>query len=366
MAARRPDETHRVATPLELFFDLVFVVAVATAARDLHHGLAERHASDAVLGYLIAFFGIWRAWVGFTWFASAYDSDDVLYRLLAFVQMTGALIFASGVSALADRELLVPVSGYVVMRVALAIQWLRVAAGDPERRPTALRYATGVLVLQAGWIGLLFLPDDAVGVGLALAIAGELAVPVWAETTRPTPWHPHHIAERHGLFTLIVLGESVYAATVSIGMALASHSLGTMMPLIAGGVLILYSMWWLYFDDESHTLLSSTRRAFAWGYTHYLVFAAVAAVGAGLSAAADAVTEHPALGPRGVAWAVAIPVAIYVLCLWILMDRGHGRPFARAPGPVVAAVVLLTPLGPLPLLTMGLVSAVYVAVKVRG
>src|SRR5881396_2734969 len=94
---RAPDEEHRAATPLELFFDLVIVVAVAQAASGLHHALREGHLGAGVLMYSMVFFGVWWAWVNFTWFASAYDNDDVVYRLLVLVQLTGALVFAAGI-----------------------------------------------------------------------------------------------------------------------------------------------------------------------------------------------------------------------------------------------------------------------------
>ena len=103
--ARRPDEAHRVATPLELLFDLCFVVAVAQAGLALEAQLHEGHVGAGVLGYLSVFFAIWWAWMNFTWFASAYDSDDVPYRLVVFVQIAGSLVLAAGVSqAVADSD----------------------------------------------------------------------------------------------------------------------------------------------------------------------------------------------------------------------------------------------------------------------
>src|SRR5512132_623546 len=97
MVARPTDEAHRSATVLELFFDLCFVVAVAQAAAALHHQVSVDHVGNGVVGYVTLFFAIWWAWMNFTWFASAYDTDDVAYRLTTLVQISGALILAAGV-----------------------------------------------------------------------------------------------------------------------------------------------------------------------------------------------------------------------------------------------------------------------------
>src|SRR5690606_34541552 len=86
--------------PLELFFDLTFVVAVGRAADSLHHELAVDHVATALAAFAATFFAVWWAWMNFTWFASAHDSDDVAFRLLALVQMAGVLVLAArGTSA---------------------------------------------------------------------------------------------------------------------------------------------------------------------------------------------------------------------------------------------------------------------------
>ena len=89
MRARRGDESHRASTPLELLFDLCFVVAVAQAAAELHHAVAEDHLGAGLFGYVTVFFAIWWAWMNFSWFATAYDTDDVPYRLTTLVQIAG-------------------------------------------------------------------------------------------------------------------------------------------------------------------------------------------------------------------------------------------------------------------------------------
>ena len=334
-----------MATPLELFFDLVFVVAIAQAAAGLHHAVAELHAVDGLIGYLMVFFAIWWAWMVFTWFASAYDCDDVPYRLLVFVQLTGALLLGAGIPAMLEARApnVAIVAGYVIMRLALVVQWLRAAATDTPRRATARRYALGITVVQTLWVGVLFVSQNwLLPVFISLA-ALEIVIPLWAERNSPTTWHPHHIAERYSLLTLIVLGESVLSANDAIQSALAAGAaLQQLIPVIVGGLLIVFSMWWTYFDRPVHDLLTSLRKAFIWGYGHYFVFASAAAVGAGLAVAVDAATHTAKIGPVGAGVAVAVPVATYLLSLWFLHDRPEYRQ-TRAYGPIAAVFVLLTP-----------------------
>ena len=97
MRARDPHEPGRTASSLELFFDLVFVVAVSIAAVQLHHALTEDHVLPGLLSYAFLFFAIWWAWMNFTWFATSFDTDDWLYRGLTILQMVGVLVLAAGV-----------------------------------------------------------------------------------------------------------------------------------------------------------------------------------------------------------------------------------------------------------------------------
>ncbi|NUR89570.1 MAG: low temperature requirement protein A, partial [Nonomuraea sp.] len=210
MVARDTGEPHRVASTLELLFDLFFVVAVSISSSELHHAISEGHAASGVVNYVAVFFAVWWAWMNYTWFASAYDTDDWLYRVMTLIQMSGVLVFAAGVPrAFEEHDWKIVYLGYVIMRIAMVTQWLRAAKDDPAGRPTAIRYAIGICVAQVAWIGLLVAPDSWWMAVFALGVVLELAVPVWAERRRRTPWHPHHIAERYGLFVIIMLGENV-------------------------------------------------------------------------------------------------------------------------------------------------------------
>src|SRR4029453_11939624 len=179
--------------------------AVAQAANALHHEVSDDHVGNGVVGYVTLFFAIWWAWMNFTWFASAYDTDDVAYRLTTLVQIAGALILAAGVPAAMDgRDFAAIPLGYVVMRLALVTQWLRAAAADPPHRRSSLRFAAGITIVQLGWVLRLALPEGPGMAGFLVLAAAELAIPLWAERAAPPTWPPRHTAERHGLFTLTV------------------------------------------------------------------------------------------------------------------------------------------------------------------
>ncbi|MFD9126758.1 low temperature requirement protein A [Kitasatospora sp. NPDC059571] len=369
MAPRSRDEPHRTATPLELFFDLCFVVAVAQAGRQLAGHLAEGQLGTGLSGYLFVFFAIWWAWMNFSWFASAYDVDDVPYRLTTLVQITGVLILAAGVPRMFnDHDLVLGVAGYVVMRFAMVGQWLRAAACEEgAARRVALRYALGITLCQIGWGLILLVPHDAYNYVVPLGILAELSVPVIAERDAQTTWHPHHIAERYGLFTLIVLGETVAAATLAVQTALDEHeALGELLPIAAGGILLCFSAWWIYFARPIHDHLRSNRQAFLWGYGHYLVLGSAAAIGAGLEVAVEHAVGAAHITAAAATAAVTVPAALYLFTLWSLHARHLKRGAAQtAVLPVAAAAVLAcTALGGAGVLAAGLVAAAAVAVGI--
>jgi len=368
MVSRRTDEEHRVATVLELFFDLCFVVAVAQAAAGLHHAISEDHIADGVVSYLLVFFAVWWAWMNFTWFASAYDTDDIAYRLTTLVQIVGALVFAAGVPrAMDDRDFAVITLGYVIMRLAMVTQWLRASRSDPEHRTACVRYATGVAIVQVGWVARLALDQPWDMVGFAVLVVAELSVPIYAERTSMTNWHPRHIAERYGLFTIIVLGESVAAATVAIQKALDDDvSLADVATVAGGGILTVFAMWWLYFAKDAASLLTSKVWAFVWGYGHYFVFGSAAAVGAGLEINVDRASGETHIGDVAAAASVTIPVAVFLLAMWVLhWSPLHAGRWHQSLAPGGAAAVLLATFSPAPVLVTGLLmTALVVATTV--
>jgi low temperature requirement protein LtrA len=353
MKARSIREPHRTASQLELLFDLTFVVAVAALTSRFAHAIESGHALDALVPFLQVFFAIWWAWMNHTWFASSFDTDDVPFRLLTLVQMAGVLVLAAGVpAALDDNDYRAVTLGYLIMRLGLVAQWLRAAIEDPPSRVTALRYVVGITVAEVGWLLRLRLADaDALSDASLLAIfvalvAFELAVPPWAERKRPTSWHPHHIAERYGLFAIILLGESVLAASTGVQRAIAAE--GVSVPLVSVGaaaLVLVFALWWLYFlQPVGDGLASSRERSYVWGYGHYGVFAALAAVGAGLEAAVARTGDHVGASAVAVGFAVAVPVAVFLTLVWALHVPIIPRPVLR-PAVVLggASVIVLLP-----------------------
>ncbi|HZS20364.1 MAG TPA: low temperature requirement protein A [Pseudonocardiaceae bacterium] len=348
MRGRDPGEAHRASTSLELLFDLCFVVAVAQAAAQLHHALAEGHLATGLVGYAMVFFAIWWAWMNFTWFASAYDPDDVPYRLLTLLQMAGVLVLAAGVPAgLTHYDFTVITIGYVIMRIALVGQWLRAAAEHPAGRSASVRYAIGVSLVQAGWIARLWLPGAAGLAGFAVLVLAEIAVPIWAEYRgQPTPWHPRHVADRYGAFIIIVLGEVVLATLAAVQLSLSQQiAAGQVLLVAGGGLLLVFSLWWIYVTG-AEVQLTNLRTALVWGYGHYVCFAAVAALGAGLEVAIDTLDHHGHLSERAAAASVAVPVAVFMIVLAALHQVAHtgatGHPTLIAVGVITVSLVTLS------------------------
>ena len=324
---RDASEAHRVASPLELFTDLCYVVAIAQAAAQLHHAISEDHVASGVIYFCVAFFAIWWAWLNFAWFNSAYDPDDVLHRVLTLLQVFGSLVLAAGIPRIFEGDFMLGVAGYVVMRIGLIGMWIRAAQGHPDRRRTALRYAVGLGLIQVAWVASVVATGGEIPLPVfALLVLGDLLVPVAAESAGTTPWHTHHIAERYGLMFIIVLGEVVLSVTFALQDAFdAEHPPASLWLVVVGGVLATFSAWWLYFAREASEALSShsNRSGFVWGFGHYLVYGTIAAMGAGLAARVDFATHHSHVSGFVSAAAVTVPAALFVLALWFAQVRIH-------------------------------------------
>jgi low temperature requirement protein LtrA len=308
------------------------------------------HVGAGLAGFTFATFAVCWAWINFSWFASAYDTDDWVYRLTTMLQMVGVLILALGIpkvfSSIAAGEHVdnqVLVGGYVVMRVAMVIQWLRAARQDPDRRAACLTYASAITAAQVGWI-VIAIVNSSLGVTfilVAVMVGVEVTGPLLAEKRMGgTPWHAHHIVERNGLLTIIALGEGMVGTVASLSAVVAEHGWTTDAVLVAvAGTGLTFGMWWVYFVVPAGDLLHAHReRSFGYGYLHIVVFGSIVAMGAGLHAAADYIEHRSAMHSIGTVLAVALPVGVYIGALstglsaadpslgWLLCIRRADRP----------------------------------------
>jgi low temperature requirement protein LtrA len=369
MQPRDPAQPHRAASTLELFFDLVFVVAVSIASAQLHHALSHGDFVHGITSYAMVFFAVWWAWMNFTWFATSFDTDDWLYRVTTIVQMGGVLVFAAGIpAAFEEGDFTIPVLGYIVMRIAMVAQWLRASRGAGELRSATRRYALGIAAVQVLWVLFLLIPSGPVQIAAFVVFAViEVSVPVFAEYRRQTPWHPHHITERYGLFTLIVLGESLLASANAI--IDASHELESLVPLISISVLTLVvtaSLWWVYFWPPHHRAITTFGRSLRYGYTHYFVFAAAAAFSAGIEVELDVLIGESHLSNVAASFTVTIPIAIFLLGIWWIAIRENADRIVNTVIPVGAVLVLLDPILPIPVaITAGVLVVIVVVLVLR-
>ena len=326
MGGRDPHEKHRTATPLELFFDLTFVIAFGVAGSQFAHAVAEAHFWPGLLAFAFAMFAVIWAWINFTWFASAYDTDDWVFRVVTMVQMVGVLILAMGIEPMFHSIIegkhvdnVAMVLGYIIMRVALIFQWLRAARQDPARRETCLRYAKYVSAVQVGWVAVLLI-DASVATTFLMAaplFILEMAAPYFAERNINTPWHAHHIAERYGLLAIIALGECLIGAIETLRAIVAVHGWTLDAALVGlSGTGLAFALWWIYFILPSGPALHVQRhRSWIFGYGHLPLFAAIAATGAGLHVAAYFIDHEAHIPAAGAVASIAIPVILFKVSL---------------------------------------------------
>jgi len=293
----------RHASWLELFFDLVFVLAVAQLGRYLHDHLT----APGVVSFLFLLLAVWSAWMGFSYFSDLFDVDTPGFRttilaamlLSIAVSVSIPLAFGGGAAAFA--------AAYAGLRILLV--GLNAWAGRHviSARRMSRWYVVGFSVGALLWITSIFAPVPAAYGLWITALAIEVTTPFITQLVvrHEMPVQTSHLAERFGLFTLVVLGESV----VVTGTALSGTTWNWPSVLTASlGFVIVGCLWWLYFEriDEGAVERAYTGkvwdlvRGYAWAYGHLLVYAGLAAMAVGIemsiatAAAGTAVDTHGA------------------------------------------------------------------------
>jgi low temperature requirement protein LtrA len=256
-------EHERKVTWLELFYDLVYVAAII----QLGNTLSSDVSWGGFIRFVALFIPIWWSWTGVTFYVNRFVMDDVVHRLLIFTQIGFIAVLAMSTQdafgALGQQFVL----AYVGIRAILIVLYVRAYRHLPEARPLTRRYAVGFTLAAAIWLVSAFVPPPARYVLWILGMAADFAVPLTSRRLNALlPPDVPHMAERYGLFTIIVMGE----AFVKVVSSAPADPL-TLQPLLLGalGLVIAGAVWWLYFDDVAGAPVKPTGRApYVWIYSH--------------------------------------------------------------------------------------------------
>lgn len=283
--------TDRTVGWLELFYDLVYVATLI----QIGNYLSDNVTLLGFAQFLVLLTVVWWAWTGETFFQNRYVVDDLPHRLLIFTQIFAVASLGLSVSG-AFGDLYVQFTlAYVITRLMLVLMYIRAYRAHPESREFTKGYIWGFSVGIAIWLGSLILPAEYHWVGWLIGIAVELSVPQLPSIRRHRrPWgvDQHHITERFGIFTIIVLGESFVkilddAQGVIIGFDQLLFS--------TFGLLVLYSLWWLYFADtaDKEINLANELKSAGWVYSHLFLSAGLVAFGVGAKKLFASTFDYP-------------------------------------------------------------------------
>ena len=345
------EERERKTSWLELFYDLVFVAVVA----ELSHALAGDLTPGGVLRFVLLFVPAWWIWIGGTFYTDRFETDDVSHRLFTFLQMLAVAGLAYNVHDGMGASSRGFALSYVAGRLIIIYLWLRGGYHSPAARPMTNRYNAGFALSVLLWLVSLAVPPPWRFVLWGLGLAIDLVTPITTfEIQRRLPrLSSSHLPERFGLFTLIVLGESVIAV---VGGTSARHDLDP-LTMLAGalGLALAFGFWWIYFDQVAGRRRRANPWAFmGWAYTHMALLMALTATGAGilnlLSFEGTGGTGGAPL-PTGVRWLVCGAVAATLLALGVIELATMSDEPAREPRQrtvrfgAAAAALLLGALG---------------------
>ena len=264
---RSLEEPERLATWLELFYDLVFVAAVAMMGTRLVHDVSW----SSIASYLGYFALVWWLWASHTFYANRYDTDDLIYRLLASAQMVGVALIAVSVSPGEAGSTMVFALGYTAVRLILLVLYARAYRHVIETRELVRGYLIGFGSASALWLVSILVPEPYRFWLWVVAFAVDLATPyVLRRAQAAVPLDVSHLSERFGIFTIIVLGASIVAVTV--GLSHVSWQLSTTLVGILG-LGAATCLWWINFDHLGGSVVrrEGDRRDWrptVWIYSH--------------------------------------------------------------------------------------------------
>jgi low temperature requirement protein LtrA len=334
---------NRKVTWLELFYDLVFVVAVSQVATPL----SEQYTPAGVLRFAVFFLLVWWAWLGHTVFATRFDTDDAAQRALTLVQVfIVALMGINAGGALDSRDSAGFAAAYSALRLVLVAQYAR-ARRLRETRPLTTIYLVGCGTAALLWLASAFVPASERFWLWALAFALDLVTPLVAERhSDRVPPHASHLPERFGLFTIILLGEAVVA--VMDGMRSQEGWSAAAATTAFVSMAVLFGIWGWYFDgiegarERCVTTRRDALRLRVWSYAHLPLFLGLAFTGVGLEHTIRIAGSGMLHLSESLILAGALAsVMVAGLVIWSVSPEGRPGAGRLAAGGAIVAVTLL-------------------------
>ena len=342
-------EGERHSTWLEMFYDLLFVAVVA----QLTFKLSQDLSGFGVLTFVVLCVPVWWAWVGQSFYATRFDTDDLGHRLFIIAQMFAVAAMAVTVHNGLGRSSAGFALSYAAVRFILVGEYLGAHVWVPAARSLTKRFGLGFGLAAAVWLVSAWVPPPfrfyLWGLGLLIDFATPLGAGKLHSQLAP---HATHLPERFASFILIVLGESI----AGVVMGLTKHDWNVSSGLTAAlGLSIAFSLWWVYFDNIDGTVIRVARAQGriwlyqGWLYAHLPLVIGLAATAVGVQYAVA--SPQDLVLPPEERWLLGGAVSLVLLaigCLQLIIDTSRNeiqstRLAFRFGG--AAAVLLLGALG---------------------
>lgn len=356
------EHEHRHATWLELFYDLVFVVAVSQVAHNLYADVSI----GGFFSFVFLFIPIWWAWIGTTFYSNRFDSDDIGHRLLIGVQMLAIAALAVNVHYGLGETSAGFALAYAVGRAVLVIEYFRAAKYIPEARGLATGYGTGFAIAASLWLVSAFVPSPLRFILWGIGLFVDFATPMTAPKSLQLGLlpHPEHLPERFGLFTIIVLGEAIIA--VVDGVSEQKWDLRSAIAAVLG-FSIAFSLWWIYFENVGGSALRSAgaigriETYQVWLYGHLPLVIGLSVTGVGVEHIIASESGNALSTPHR--WLLCGGVAMCMLSLGLLHRTGaifkcKVRSKYRFGTAALLIILAIVGVGQSPLLVVGIVAAI--------
>jgi low temperature requirement protein LtrA len=361
-----PGHEERKISWLELFYDLIYVATIIQLGNML---VGDPTARGALL-FVFLFVPVWWSWTGLMFFFNRFVVDDVWHRVLVFAQMFAIANMAISVTgAFADTSVAFALS-YFAVRALLVVFYARAWLHVPGARALIERYGVGFSFAALCWLASAFVPEPYRYVLWVVGLALEFSVPLSAGSRRLQhllPPDAPHVAERYGLFTIIVLGESF----IKVVGGLADHGVTLDTLVLSGlGFVVAACVWWLYFGGMHGAVLQATTRArYLWIYAHLPLTIGITGIGVGLKKLTVLPLDAPA--PDSVRWLLGGAVVLCLLAFVVLdsvrvagRHRRGGRETAARLAAAAAVLALAALGGGASALTVALLVAAACALQV--